>query len=81
MFAYDGWNNLNMITEEIKNPSRNLPLSIFISLPLLSVVYLFVNVSYFTVMSKDELLESPAVALVHKITLLKGKKSFKNILL
>ena len=33
-------------------------------MPVVMTVYLLTNVSYFTVMSKEELLDSPAVAAV-----------------
>eukprot|EP00064_Thunnus_orientalis_P012228 superscaffoldBa00001851_g12262 len=62
LWAYDGWNQLNFITEELKDPFRNLPLAILIGIPLVSVCYVLVNVAYFTVMSTTELLLSPAVA-------------------
>jgi len=62
MWAYDGWNNLNYVTEEIQNPNRNLPLSIAIGIPLVTLLYTLVNISYFTVMSMPELLRSTAVA-------------------
>ncbi|KAL7978888.1 hypothetical protein Chor_013377, partial [Crotalus horridus] len=62
LWAYDGWNQLNYITEELKNPYRNLPLSIIIGIPLVAVCYVLINVSYFTVMTATELLQSQAVA-------------------
>ncbi|XP_076855182.1 b(0,+)-type amino acid transporter 1 [Brachyhypopomus gauderio] len=62
LWAYDGWNQLNFITEELKDPYRNLPLSIIIGIPLVSVCYVLVNIAYFTVMKPSELLQSPAVA-------------------
>ncbi|XP_039619525.1 b(0,+)-type amino acid transporter 1 isoform X1 [Polypterus senegalus] len=63
LWAYDGWNQLNYITEELKNPYRNLPLAIIIGIPLVTVSYVMVNIAYFTVMTPVELLQSPAVAM------------------
>uniref|UniRef100_A0A3P8PMU3 b(0,+)-type amino acid transporter 1 n=1 Tax=Astatotilapia calliptera TaxID=8154 RepID=A0A3P8PMU3_ASTCA len=62
LWAYDGWNQLNFITEELKDPFRDLPLAIVIGIPLVTVCYVLVNVAYFTVMTTTELLLSPAVA-------------------
>ncbi|KAL4630236.1 b(0,+)-type amino acid transporter 1-like [Arapaima gigas] len=62
MWAYDGWNQLNFITEELKNPHRNLPLAIIIATPLVSICYILVNIAYFTAMTPTEMLQSPAVA-------------------
>ncbi|XP_060767257.1 b(0,+)-type amino acid transporter 1 [Neoarius graeffei] len=62
LWAYDGWNQLNFITEELKDPYRNLPLAIIIGIPLVSVCYVLVNIAYFTVITPTELLQSSAVA-------------------
>ncbi|KAJ8041120.1 b(0,+)-type amino acid transporter 1 [Holothuria leucospilota] len=63
LWAYDGWNQLNFITEELINPYRNLPLGIIIGIPLTTIVYLLTNIAYFSVMSPDEMLSSSAVAI------------------
>ncbi|XP_026147445.1 b(0,+)-type amino acid transporter 1 isoform X2 [Mastacembelus armatus] len=62
LWAYDGWHQLNYITEELKDPYRNMPLAIIIAIPLVSVCYVLVNIAYFTVMTTSEVLLSPAVA-------------------
>ena len=64
LWAYDGWNNLNYVTEEIINPKRNLPLSIIIAIPMVTICYLLVNISYLAVMSPSEMMISDAVAVV-----------------
>ena len=62
LWAYDGWNNLNYATEELKNPYVNLPRAIMIGIPLVTACYLLTNLSYLAIMSKETLLASNAVA-------------------
>ncbi|XP_023802228.1 large neutral amino acids transporter small subunit 2-like, partial [Cyanistes caeruleus] len=63
-FAYGGWNFLNYVTEELREPQRNLPLAISISLPLVTFLYVAANVAYLAAMSPQEILQSDAVAVV-----------------
>ncbi len=46
------------------NPSVNLPRAIMLGMPTIIVLYVMVNISYFTVMTVPELLASPAVGIV-----------------
>ncbi|KAF2365080.1 Amino acid/polyamine transporter I [Trinorchestia longiramus] len=62
LFSFAGWNYLNFVVEELKNPYRNLPLAIIISLPMVTLVYFLVNVAYFAVLTPSEILSSNAVA-------------------
>ena len=48
------------------NPHRNLPLSIAIAIPLVTVCYVLVNISYLAVMSPSEMMISDAVAVVRR---------------
>jgi len=58
LWAYEGWNNLNNVAEEIKNPKRNLPLAIILSLGLVIVVYVAYNWVMFSNISLDQVINS-----------------------
>ncbi|XP_016977717.1 large neutral amino acids transporter small subunit 1 [Drosophila rhopaloa] len=62
LFAFGGWNYLNFVTEELQDPYKNLPRAIWIAMPLVTGIYVLVNLAYFAVVSKPEMLSSLAVA-------------------
>ncbi|CAG0896760.1 unnamed protein product [Darwinula stevensoni] len=64
LFAYNGWNYLNFVIEELKDPVANLPKAIGISCVLVTVVYVLTNMAFFTALTTKEVLESEAVAVV-----------------
>ncbi|KAJ8041914.1 Large neutral amino acids transporter small subunit 1 [Holothuria leucospilota] len=70
LFAYGGWNYLNFVTEELKDPYVNLPRAIVISVPLVTAIYVLANLAYFVAMSPAELLASNAVAVTFGLNLL-----------
>lgn len=64
LYSYAGWNALNFITEEIKDPIKNMPKAIIISMTSITVIYLLVNVAYFIVLTPDEITSSDAIAVI-----------------
>jgi APA family basic amino acid/polyamine antiporter len=46
LFSYLGWNASVYVASEIRDPSRNVPRSLFLGLGLVTVIYLFVNLVY-----------------------------------
>ena len=64
LFAYNGWNYLNFVIEELQDPVRNLPRAIAFSIILVTVVYVLTNVAFYTTLTVPEVLGSEAVAVV-----------------
>ncbi|XP_012283975.1 Y+L amino acid transporter 2 [Orussus abietinus] len=62
IFSYSGWNYLNFMTEELKNPYVNLPRAIYISLPLVTLIYVLANIAYLAVLTPTEMISSEAIA-------------------
>src|SRR6266852_2180002 len=60
LWAYDGWNNITFLAGEVKNPERNLPLGLIISMFLVMGLYLLVNISYYHVLTPTEVASVPA---------------------
>ncbi len=46
LFAYGGWQNLNYVAEEMRHPSRDMPVSLVLGTSIVVIVYLLVNVVY-----------------------------------
>lgn len=62
IFSYSGWNYLNFMTEELKNPYVNLPRAIYISLPIVTSIYVLANMAYLAVLTPQEMMSSDAIA-------------------
>ena len=64
LFAYNGWNYLNFVIEEMKDPVRDLPRAIMISCITVTIVYVTTNIAFYTTLNVPEVLGSEAVAVV-----------------
>ena len=70
LWAYDGWNNLNLLAGEVKNPAKVLPLSIIVGTIGVTVFYVIANVSYFAMLPLDLVAETTTIGLEFgKVTL------------
>ncbi len=58
LWAYDGWNNLPMVAGEIKNPQRNIPLSLGLGMVMILAIYCVANIAYFYALPFIEILNA-----------------------
>jgi len=69
LWAYDGWNDLNMVGGEVRNPGRNIPIALIAGVATVGVLYVLVNAGVQYVLPASAIAASPrpasdAVALV-----------------
>jgi APA family basic amino acid/polyamine antiporter len=50
IFSSDAWNNVTFIAGEIKNPKRNIGLSLFLGTLLVTIIYVSANLMYLNVL-------------------------------
>ena len=62
LWAYDGWNNVSMVSSEVKNPQRNLPLALIYGTVAVMVIYILANLAYFYVLPASGVAGSDRVA-------------------
>ena len=62
LWAYDGWNNVNMIAAEVRDPERNLPRALIGGVLTVIAIYLLTNLAYFYVLPSEAVAGSDRVA-------------------
>ena len=64
LWAYNGWNEVTYVAEEVKDPQRNLPVALIGGLGVIAALYVFVNAAYFYVLTPTEVAGVPASSAV-----------------
>jgi len=55
MFSYSGWNAAAYIGEEVRDPERNLPLSLILGTIIVAIIYMGLNAVYLYAMPLDDM--------------------------
>jgi basic amino acid/polyamine antiporter, APA family len=62
LWAYDGWNDLNMVSGEIRDPEKTIPVALIVGVALVAVLYIGVNGAVQYVMPATAVAGSPVPA-------------------
>ena len=62
LWAYDGWNDLNMVAGEIRQPERNIPIALIAGVATVGALYMLVNAAVQFVLPADAIAASPRPA-------------------
>jgi APA family basic amino acid/polyamine antiporter len=59
LFSADAWNNITFTAGEVKDPRRNIPLSLVLGTGIVIALYLLANVAYLVTLSFDQIQHAP----------------------
>ncbi len=59
LFSSDAWNNITFTAGEVKNPKRNLPLSLALGTGLVTLLYVLANIAYLAVLPLAQIQTAP----------------------
>jgi basic amino acid/polyamine antiporter, APA family len=62
LWAYDGWNDLNMVAGEIRQPERNIPIALIAGVATVGALYMLVNAAVQFVLPAGAIAMSPRPA-------------------
>ncbi|KAK7678702.1 hypothetical protein QCA50_018284 [Cerrena zonata] len=62
IWSFIGYSNANYSLSEVKNPVRSMKIAAPLAMISISIVYFLVNIAYFAVVSKEEILGSGRIA-------------------
>lgn len=75
LFSSDAWNGVTFIAGEIKNPKRNVGLSLFLGTFIVTIIYVLTNLMYLAVIPFDEI----ATAKSDRVAVVASQYIFGNI--
>ena len=59
LWAYDGWNDLNMVSGEIQKPERTIPIALIAGVGIVAVLYMLNNAAVQYVLPANQIAVSP----------------------
>ena len=62
LWAYDGWNNLNMVAGEIRRPERSIPIALIAGVGVVAALYMVLNAAVQFVMPAAQVAATPSPA-------------------
>lgn len=80
LWAYDGWLNVAMLSEEIKNPNRNLPLALILGISIATLIYTLLNSAMLKVLTTGEIAGASAKPAALMASRLFGTIGYKLII-
>jgi APA family basic amino acid/polyamine antiporter len=60
LFSADAWNNITFTAGEVKNPRRNIPLSLALGTSMVIGIYLLANLAFLVTLPFDQIQRAPA---------------------